>query len=63
MEIKRLKLLYFRPIAKVELNTRKMSVFNSACFCIKPTEISLCMQKTRKITTKWSVIAIFIHFK
>ena len=47
MEIKRLKLLYFRPIAKVELNMRKMSVFNSACFCIKPTEIALRMQKTK----------------
>lgn len=45
MEIRRLKLLYFRPIAKVELNTPKMSVFNSACFCIKPTEITLRMQK------------------
>ena len=46
MEIRRLKLLYFRPIVKVELNTPKMSVFNSACFCIKPTEITLCMQKS-----------------
>ena len=63
MEIRRLKLLYFRPIVKVELNTPKMSVFNSACFCIKPTEITLCMQKTKLITTKWSVSAIFIHLK
>lgn len=47
MEIRRLKLLYFRPIVKVELNTRKMSVFNSAYFCIKPIEITLRMQKTR----------------
>lgn len=47
MEIKRLKLLYFRPIVKVELNTRKMSVFNSAYFCIKQTEITLHMQKTK----------------
>gem|GEM_PF-1249276 len=47
MEIKRLILLYFRPIVKVELNTRKMSVFNSAYFCIKPIKITLRMQKTR----------------
>ncbi len=63
MEIRRLKLLYFRPIAKAELNTLIFRVFNSACFCIKPTEITLRMQKTRQIATKWSVIAIFIHLK
>ncbi len=51
MEIRRLKLLYFRPIVKVELNTPKMSVFNSACFCIKPIEIILCMQEIQQMTT------------
>ena len=51
MEIRRLKLLYFRPIVKVELNTPKMSVFNSAYFCIKPTGIILCMQEIQQITT------------
>ncbi len=30
-----LKLLNFRPTAKVELNTLKMNVLNSAYYCIK----------------------------
>lgn len=45
MEIKRLKLLYFRPIVKVELNTRKMSVFGSAYFCIKYAFIGILCKK------------------
>ena len=47
MEIKEAETSVFPPNVKVGLNTRKMSVFNSACFCIKPTEITLYMQKTR----------------
>ena len=45
MEIRRLKLLYFRPIAKVELNTLKMSVFGSAYFCIKYALIGILCKK------------------
>ena len=47
MEIRRLTLMYFRLVVMVVKKKKKMSMFNSACFCIKPTEITLRMQKTR----------------